>query len=248
MADGYPRPVTDGGLRERKRTAAMLRIQSVALDLFEQRGFDEVTVEEVAEASEVSPSSIYRYFGTKEQIVLWDEFDPGMGDLLRVALSDAVPLVGLRRAFLAALDELSAEDELRVQRRLRLAGTSPSLEQASIAQSYAVAEMVEQALAQRLGRPVADLEVQVFAHALIGGFLGMFHHWVGTDFREPMREVVARSFEIFEEGLDIVTGPEVSVPGVVSPVSGVSADSPVSPVSAVSAGSAEVADATELVT
>lgn len=195
------------GLRERQRTAAMLRIQSVALDLFERRGFDEVTIEEIAEASAVSPSSIYRYFGTKEQLVLWDEFDPGMQEAFARAVADPVPLLGLRRAVMAALDSFSEADERRVIRRLRLAATTPSLEQATLAQTYSVARLVEQVLAGQLGRDVSDLEVQVFAHALTGGLLGMFHHWQGTGFREPMRDIVARVFEIFEEGLDVVTGP-----------------------------------------
>jgi len=60
------------GLRERKRLAAMRRVQEVALDLFDARGFESVSIEEIARAAEVSPSSIYRYFGTKEQIVLYD--------------------------------------------------------------------------------------------------------------------------------------------------------------------------------
>jgi AcrR family transcriptional regulator len=213
MPDGYPQVVTDGGLRERKRTAAMVRIQGIALDQFEQRGFDEVTVEEIAEASEVSPSSIYRYFGTKEEIVLWDESDPALADLLRVGLADPVPLEGLRRVFLAGMDQMTAEDERQIVRRQRLVLTSPALEQASIAHQYQAAEIVEEALAERLGRPVADLEVQVFTHALLGGLLGMIHHWQDTDFEAPLRELIVRCFEIFEEGLDIVTGPEAGPVG-----------------------------------
>ena len=64
------------GLRERKRYAAMRLVQEVALDLFDAHGYADVTVERIAAASDVSPSSVYRYFGTKEQIVLWDENDP----------------------------------------------------------------------------------------------------------------------------------------------------------------------------
>lgn len=193
------------GLRERKRTAAMLRIQTAALDMFEARGFDEVTIEEIAETSDVSPSSVYRYFGTKEAIVLWDEFDPALAEHAARAMAHEVPLVGLREEIEATLATLTPADEQRVVRRLRLAASHPALEQATVAHAHAAAMVIEQVLARQLGRPVADLEVQVFAHALTGGFLGMFHHWQGTGFAEPMREVVARTFEIFTEGLDIVT-------------------------------------------
>ena len=63
------------GLRERWRINAMRTIQERALDLFDARGFDAVTIEEIAAAAEVSPSSVYRYFGTKEGLVVADEFD-----------------------------------------------------------------------------------------------------------------------------------------------------------------------------
>lgn len=195
-----------GDLRERKRTAAMYRIQTAALDLFESRGFDEVTVEEIALATDVSASSIYRYFGTKEQIVLWDEFDPRLADLIGEAVAGAVPLEGVRRVVLAVLGELTAEDERRIARRTRLMMSAPSVEAASAALSYSAAEMIGDVLARQLGRPSADLEVQVFSHALIGGLLGMLHHWHGNGFTEPLRDALTRTFDIFEEGLDVLAG------------------------------------------
>lgn len=194
-----------GSLRERKRLAAMLRVQAVALDLFEERGFDEVTVEEIADASDVSPSSVYRYFGTKEEVLLWDEYDLEMDDWLLQALQAEVPLEGLRALILTALDAVGDEDLVTVKRRITLVLTTPSLEQAATARTYQLAELVGRVLADRLGRPEVDLEVQVFSHAFTGGLLGMFHHWYGTGFATPLRDVVEQLFRIFEEGLDIVT-------------------------------------------
>src|SRR5215217_9659237 len=63
------------GLRERWRMKARRTIQECALDLFDERGFADVTIEEIAAAAEVSPSSVYRYFGTKEGLLVADEFD-----------------------------------------------------------------------------------------------------------------------------------------------------------------------------
>ena len=197
-----------GSLRVRKRLAAMLRIQAVALDMFEERGFDAVTVEEVADASDVSPSSVYRYFGTKEEIVLWDEYDHDLDRVLLPALAERVPLDGVRRVVVGTLGALSADGERQVRRRVALMMSTPELEQAASARTYAFAEVVGSALAARLGRPAVDLEVQVFAHALTGGLLGMFHHWHGTGYAEPLQDVAERLFAIFEEGLDIVSAPE----------------------------------------
>jgi len=76
-----PRP----GLRERKRIDAMRRIQDVAIALFDERGFDDVAVEEIAAKADVSASSIYRYYETKEGILIHDEYEePLMTALLEL--------------------------------------------------------------------------------------------------------------------------------------------------------------------
>lgn len=74
LAETLPDPPTIG-LRERKKAAAMRRLQEIAVAQFEEHGFDQVTIEHIAEHAEVSPSSVYRYFGTKEALVLRDEYD-----------------------------------------------------------------------------------------------------------------------------------------------------------------------------
>ncbi len=111
------RPVTPlPSLRERKKAAAMHRIQMVALRMVDERGFDGVTVEEVAAEAEVSPSTVYRYFGTKEGMVLTDAFDEqafvGMDHLIRQGVQpwDAVltAVSDVARVNSAELDELAA--------------------------------------------------------------------------------------------------------------------------------------------
>ena len=91
------------GLRHRKQLAAMRRIQEVALGLFDERGYGSVAIEQIAEASEVSPSSVYRYFGTKEQLVLWKEFDPVIAERLQGELDTAPPLVAARRVMMGVM-------------------------------------------------------------------------------------------------------------------------------------------------
>ncbi len=60
-------------LRERNKTAAMAQVRTVAFELMNAHGFDAVTVEQIAAASNVTPSTVYRYFGTKEALVLSTE-------------------------------------------------------------------------------------------------------------------------------------------------------------------------------
>src|SRR5262249_52601064 len=84
-----------GGLRQLKKLETMRHVQLTALGLFEKHGFDTVTIEEIAKAARVSAPTIYRYFSTKEGLVLWDDYDPlllrALAERLRVdALGDAI--------------------------------------------------------------------------------------------------------------------------------------------------------------
>lgn len=114
-------------LREQKKRETSLRIQDEAFRLAADAGFNETTVEDVAAAARVSPSTVYRYFGTKEGIYLWDELElPGV-ELLTSELERRAPL----DAVLASLSSLGAmgfhipEDEMRG--RVRFLYAEPAL-------------------------------------------------------------------------------------------------------------------------
>ncbi len=70
-APAAPRP----GLRERKKARTRAAIREHALRLFREQGYAATTVDQIAEAADVSPSTFFRYFPTKEDVVLQDEFD-----------------------------------------------------------------------------------------------------------------------------------------------------------------------------
>jgi AcrR family transcriptional regulator len=190
-------------LRQRKRLVAMRRIQTVALDLFERDGFDAVTVEQIATAAEVSPSSIYRWFGTKESLVIWDEYDPAALAAIEQRLRTGSTVDALGEVVRASMGTAFDADPERIKLRLRLAYAHPSIEAASALQAYEMAGMIAGLLARARGDDIDALDLQVAAHGFVGALLGALRHWHDTDFTTPVEDIAARPTALLARGLDL---------------------------------------------
>lgn len=103
-------------LRQRNRLNAMRTTQRAALPMFIERGFDEVTVGEIADGVGMAASTIYRHFCTKEAIVIWDEHETAIDTALERALKAHPPLEALRSVF---IDELSTRYDADLDFQLR---------------------------------------------------------------------------------------------------------------------------------
>ena len=88
------------GLRERKKVHVRTSIQREALRLFSEQGFDATTVEQIAEAAGISPATFYRYFTSKEDSVVTDEYDPIFVQSIMERPSDE-PLIDAIRAVMS---------------------------------------------------------------------------------------------------------------------------------------------------
>ena len=196
-------PLAGLGLRERKRLRAMRRVQTIALDLFDEHGFDQVTIDDIAARAEVSPSTVYRYFGTKEQLVIWDEYDPAAIEAIVAELDDYSPYEAVRRVVSSFVRTAFEQDDERIRRRLRLSYTTPSIEAASALQAYEMARFIAEVLATKLQRDPDDLDVQVFAHAYVGGVLGGMRHWYASGFQTPLSDMLERPLAALEGRLDL---------------------------------------------
>ena len=71
-----PEPVRSQSLRERKKALTRLAIRREAFRLFEKQGYENTTIDQIAEAADVSPRTLYRYFGVKEALLLSDDHIP----------------------------------------------------------------------------------------------------------------------------------------------------------------------------
>lgn len=184
------------GLRERKKAATMRHVQAVALDMFEADGFDVVSIERVAEAAEVSPSTVYRYFGTKEGLVVHDEYDDRLLDAFRRGLADGL---GLAECASSALEDIWREhfvdDAGATERRARLCFEVPAIQGAmSLAlndQVDAIAGVV--ADSGRMSFPRARIAASAMVWAVIGAMRNWFDAGCSADMAD-LREGVEEAF------------------------------------------------------
>lgn len=144
------KPMSEPGLRERKKQRMYEHISEIAIRLFLEKGFDAVSVAEVAAAAEISKPTLFRYFPAKEDLVLYRIADHE-GEAARVVSEQAHPIDALRRHFIEGMEKgdpvTGLSDHPQVLAFHRLLYGSPSL----VARAHAHIERSEVALAEALG-------------------------------------------------------------------------------------------------
>lgn len=161
------------GLRERKKLKTREAIRREAFRLIDENGWANTTVEQIADAAEVSPSTFFRYFPSKESVLMADDLDPVLMDAFERQPTNLSPTMALRRAFEIAIETMS-DDEWEFERtRQRLVFSIPELKAAQFDEYYRTIRMLTEALARRLGRDADDFELRVFAGALTGGMMAV---------------------------------------------------------------------------
>jgi AcrR family transcriptional regulator len=194
-------PVVDKpGLRERKKAKTRAAIQEHALRLFREQGYDGTTVEQIAEAAEVSPSTFFRYFGTKEEVVAYDALDPIVMAAWRAQPADMPPIAAIRKAMVEVFGSLTPGQIEELMDRGRILFSVPELRQAAVGELLRSVQMVTEELSVRLARPADDFELRVFAGALMGAMMAamvpMLEH--PTD---DMATPLDRALEFLEAGM-----------------------------------------------
>src|SRR5260370_19027656 len=86
------------GLRERKKARTRAEIRAQGLRLFREQGYHQTSTEQIAAAAEISPATFFRYFATKERVVLSDDLEPTMLAALPAQPADLPVLTALHRA------------------------------------------------------------------------------------------------------------------------------------------------------
>ncbi|MGH2387553.1 MAG: TetR family transcriptional regulator, partial [Chloroflexota bacterium] len=167
------RPVV--GLRERKKAKTKAAIQRHALRLFEEQGYAATTIEQIAEAAEVSPSTFFRYFPTKDDVVLQDDLDPILIEAFHAQPAELSPIQAFRGALRAVFAELPEDEWELARQRNALGSTVPELRARMLEELYRTIQMLAEAVAERVGRPADDFAVRTLAGAIIGVGMSAMH-------------------------------------------------------------------------
>ncbi len=161
------------GLRERKKAKTRAAIQRHALRLFREQGYEETTVSQIAEVAEVSESTFFRYFPSKEDVVLQDDYDEGIIMAFMAQPAELSPIQAMRAALRAVFLELDAEDMAELRERTVLILSVPELREAVAGQLVQSLRETAGLLAQRSGRRDDDVAVLTVAGAVIGAMMAV---------------------------------------------------------------------------
>ena len=194
------------GLRERKKARTRASIREHALRLFREQGYHATTVEQIAAAAEVSPSTFFRYFPTKEDVVLQADMDTRMVEALERQPAGLGPVTAVRAASREVFASYSEADLDLIQQNAALTVSVPEVRARALDEFARTIAVISEALAKRAGRPADDLAVRTTAGAIIGVIMSITMPWDGWSDRQTIAETFTRidqALALLEAGLPL---------------------------------------------
>ncbi|WP_101950117.1 mycofactocin system transcriptional regulator [Mycobacterium sp. 3519A] len=185
----------------RRRSTTPDHISNVAIDLFADRGFDEVSVDDVAEASGIARRTLFRYYPSKNALP-WGDFDAHlahMRDLLD-HLDPDVPIDEALRTALLAFNSFDEQETARHRQRMRVILQTAALQAYSMTMYAGWRAVVAAFVAKRLGTRAEDLVPQTVAWTMLGVALSAYEHWL-ADESVSLAEALGQAFDTVSDGL-----------------------------------------------
>jgi AcrR family transcriptional regulator len=194
------------GLRERKKARTRASIREHALRLFRENGYQDTTVEKIAAAAEVSPSTFFRYFPTKEDVVLQDDMDTRMIEAFEQQPPELGPVAAARAAAQQMFASYTRADMDILRETTALMLTVPEIRARALDEFARTIRVVAEAMGKRAGRPADDIAVRTAAGALIGVIMAITMPWEGWSEGAAFEDMFGRIDEalaLLEAGLPL---------------------------------------------
>lgn len=167
--------------------------------LFLERGYDATTVNDVAAAAEISPMTVFRYFPTKEDLVLADEYDPLIVRRIQERPAGEPLMLRLGTGLVQAVSDLSASDRDVVLARVRLIMETPALRARRWESQYATQQAIVDALGGDASGREQRFRVWVSAGACLAAASAAIIRWVEEGGRCDLRELMERALRVIIE-------------------------------------------------
>lgn len=187
------------GLRERKKQKTKEAIQRAALRLFQKQGYDETTIEEIAAAVEISPSTFFNYFPTKEDVALYDIYDP-MTISMFLESPKGESLDATIRRVMQDIGDVMERDKEMIFARAKLFLEVPELRGRMWDELERTNVLFGKLLAQRTERKPDDFELRVTVRVLTSAIYEAVLEWWNLKGREPLSRLANRALDVVGAG------------------------------------------------
>jgi AcrR family transcriptional regulator len=190
-------------LADRRRDLVARDIRRTALALFDDRGFDSVSVQDIAAAMGMSARTFFRYFARKDDILLdyQRHLNDRLCEALRVRPTDEGPVTALRSAFIAT-STVTPDDHDAVVARARVLATAPALQARAQGERASGSQEIARLLAIRMDvDAAADQRPLVIAAAMLGAAAAAWDHWLERGGTGDPSRAIASALDLLSEGL-----------------------------------------------
>ena len=185
------------GLRERKKLKTRESIQREAMRLIEKQGYEKTTIEQIAAAVEISPSTFFNYFPSKEDVVLYDAYDPIFGKLLLERPPDEPLSVAIRHV-LEEMAGIFEGDRDIILARARLWLEEPVLRARLWEELERGQVFMSGLIAQRSGRDADDFEIRVTVMVVLMAAMEAMREWVRHDGQGSFIATLRRALDLID--------------------------------------------------
>lgn len=183
---------SETSLREKKRKQLRRKIQQEALSLFIQQGYNNTTVEQIAKKVNVSHMSIFRYFPTKEAIILDDNSEELIASLIKKQSNNTTEAEKIERAVLEAISYIYPQGKDRMLKRMQLIMSTPELKAKMWDKQISTAKIISGSISNS---PKKSFELYLLSALYVAAMIIAVEEWVRSKGKNDLVILIKKAFK-----------------------------------------------------